>query len=70
MEKEFKNKVWDMIDEIEEARKFHGFTWNETCEKLGITRQTYSNWLNRNTFPDWGYIDNIKSFLEQYGRSK
>ena len=42
----------DIGGKLKEARQNAGFTQEEIAEKLGVSRQSVSNWENNRTYPD------------------
>lgn len=51
-------------DKIIELRKKKKLTQEQLAEKIGITRQTLSNWEKNSTIPDIEQAKNIASFFK------
>ena len=45
-------------------RNIHGYSQEETAEKIGISRQAYAKWENGSTIPD---IEKCKRLADLYG---
>lgn len=54
----------DIGNKIQNARKNTGLTQSELAQKLGVSRQSVSNWENNRAYPDIVSIINISDICE------
>ncbi len=59
-----KDKVREKIDKLEELREIKELTKGQMADRVGVSRESYSAWVNDRKLPNLDSIEKINDYLE------
>jgi len=59
-----KDKVRAKIDKLEKMREIKELNMGEMADRIGVSRMSYSDWVNKRKLPSLDSIEKINEYLE------